>query len=98
MLLKLNKWNVRIVYTGDRYGRAMCLTNIDAPLVEFYDNRFPHTDYGQFVSRYYVSTILEESNYPAGLCLDGRVPEWQVSADDMDAVIIFLKETQNEYT
>jgi hypothetical protein len=91
MLLKLNKWNVRIVKTGDQYGRAMCLTNDKAPMVEFYDSRYPHTEYGQFVSRYYISTILSDKEYPTGLCLDGRVPAWNVSAEDMAQVITFLK-------
>jgi hypothetical protein len=91
MFFSLNKWNVRIVNIGDKYGRAMRLTNNEAPLVEFYDGRYLHTPFGQFVSRYYISTILEENSYPAGLCLDGGIPEWQVSADDMQHVITFLK-------
>ncbi len=96
MLLKLGKWNVRIVNTGDTYGRAMCLTNDKAPMVEFYDVRYPHTQYGQFVSRYYISTILSQDSrggeYSNGLCLDGRVPAWQVSAEDMAQAVTFLKE------
>jgi len=96
MLLKLGKWNVRIVNTGDTYGRAMCLTNDKAPMVEFYDVRYLHTQYGQFVSRYYISTILSQDSrggeYSNGLCLDGRVPAWHVSAEDMAQVVTFLKE------
>lgn len=96
MMLKLGKWNVRIVNTGDNYGRAMCLTNDKAPMVEFYDVRYPHTQYGQFVSRYYISTILSQDSrggeYSNGLCLDGRVAAWHVSAEDMAQVVTFLKE------
>jgi len=102
MLLKLNKWNVRIVKTGDKYGRDMCLTNDKAPMVEFYDSRYPHTEYGQFVSRYYISTILSQDSrggkYSNGLCLDGRVPAWQVSAEDMVEVVSFLQGFQNGNT
>ena len=98
MLLKLNKWNVRIVKTGDQYGLNMCLTNDKAPMVEFYDSRYPHTEYGQFVSRYYISTILSDKEYPNGLCLDGRVPAWQVSAEDMVDVLYFLQGFQNGNT
>ena len=103
MLLALGKWNVRIVKTGDKYGRDMCLTNDKAPMVEFYDSRYPHTQYGQFVSRYYISTILSQDKYgyyqyPNGLCLDGRVPAWQVSAEDMVEVVSFLQGFQNENT
>jgi len=102
MLLKLNKWNVRIVKTGDKYGRAMCLTNDKAPMVEFYDSRYPHTEYGQFVSRYYISTILSQDSrggeYSNGLCLDGRVAAWHVSAEDMAEVVSFLQGFQNGNT
>jgi len=102
MLLSIGKWNVRIVKTGDKYGRDMCLTNDKAPMVEFYDSRYPHTEYGQFVSRYYISTILSQDSrggkYSNGLCLDGRVPAWLVSAEDMVEVVSFLQGFQNENT
>ena len=99
MLLALSKWNVRIVKTGDQYDLNMCLTNDKAPMVEFYDVRYPHTQYGQFVARYYIYTILSQDSrggeYSNGLCLDGRVPTWHVSAEDMAQVITFLKEHQS---
>jgi len=93
-MLKLEKFNVRIVNKGDRYGRADCLTHDDdRPMVEFYDHRYTHGDWadrGQFVSRYYVSTLLEEEN--RGLCLDGgNANEWSVSADGMALVRAYLK-------
>jgi hypothetical protein len=91
MFFSLGKWNVRIIKTGDKYGRTMSLVNDKAPMVEFYDGRYQHTPFGQFVSRYYINTILN-ANLSNGLCLDGRVPEWQVSADDMAQVINFLKD------
>lgn len=92
MLFTIGKWNVHIVKTGDNYGLNMCLINDKPPMVEFYDGRYPHVHapYGQFVSRYYITTILN-ANLSNGLCLDGRIPEWQVSADDMQQVITFLK-------
>jgi hypothetical protein len=82
----------------------MCLLNVKAPMVEFYDNRYRYPDapYGQFVSRYYISTILSQDSrggkYSNGLCLDGRVPAWQVSAEDMVEVVSFLQGFQNENT
>ena len=49
-MITVDKFNVRIVRAGDRYGRDNCLTHDkDEPLVEFYDSRYPHTEYGQFV-------------------------------------------------
>jgi hypothetical protein len=79
-MLQVEKYNVRVVQVGERYGRNDCLVNDTAPLVEFYDTRYNPSDFmgrGQFVSRYYVDTILG-SDYPGGLCLDGGVPEWTV--------------------
>jgi hypothetical protein len=87
--MKIDKFNVRIVRKGDKYGLDFCLThNKDAALVEFYDTRYPHTEFGQFVSRYYVSTILERDN--RGLCLEGSEPEWSVTASDMAIVRAWL--------
>ena len=91
MFFSLGKWNVRVINTGDKYGRAMNLINDKDPMVEFYDVRYPHTPFGQFVSRYYITTILN-ANHSNGLCLDGGVPAWQVSADDMAQVVTFLKD------
>lgn len=70
-------WLIRLVEPGDNYGFNFCLTNNDEePYVEFYDTRYGHTDFGQFVGRYYMSTIME---HEGGLCLDGEVSDWQVS-------------------
>ena len=87
-------WVVRMVEMGEKYGLDDCLThNEEDALVEFYDARYPHDKLGkdlsgQFVSRYYVSTLLEEPDkYEDGLQLDGGTPEWQVSQKNMDEVI-----------
>ena len=88
--MKIDKYHVRVVRSGDRYGLNFCLTHDkDEPLVEFCDSRYPHTKHGQFVSRYYLSTILEMGD--TGLCLDGGEPEWEVSAEDMAAVRAWLE-------
>ena len=94
-MITVSKFNVRVVNKGEKYGLDFCLThNSDKPLVEFYDTRYPHTEFGQFVSRYYVETILGEDGYGSeegGLNLDGGIPEWTVSAKDMETVRNFLK-------
>jgi len=94
-MITVDKFNVRVVKQGEKYGRDFCLTHDgDRPLVEFYDTRYMHTEFGQFVSRYYVETILsEKGNGPknCGLNLHGGVPEWTVSAEDMDTVRGWLK-------
>lgn len=73
-------WVVRIVQKGEFYGARDCLTHgKDEPLVEFYDTRYPHTNLGQFVSRYDLSTLIETHPYGHGLCLHGGVPDWIIS-------------------
>ena len=91
---QVEKFNVRIVKTGDKYGRNDCLVNNKEPMVEFYDSRFSDRDFdgrGQFVSRYYISTLIS-SKYPNGLCLDGGIPAWSVSADGMKQVLEFIQQ------
>jgi hypothetical protein len=93
---------VRTVLKGDRYGLDECLTHdTDRPMVEFYDytyaNQKTFGPRGQFVSRYYVSTLLRDQHRGvghgqerSGLCLDGGVPEWQVDAAPLRAVLALL--------
>lgn len=75
----------RFVRKGDRYGREGCLIhNEEEPLVEFYDGRYDFDKWtgfvGQFISRYCLSTIV---GHEGGLCLDGGVPEWILSGENM---------------
>ena len=91
-MLKVDKFNVRIVFTGEGYGVNDCIINEERePLVEFYDSRYqsPRSNRGQFVSRYYASTLLDGKN--GGLSLDGGIPEWTVSPEDMATVRNHLK-------
>lgn len=63
--------NVVRVDQGDRYGLEGCLVHTGRePLIEFYDSRFPFTPNGQFISRYYLST-LREHKATEGLNLHG---------------------------
>jgi hypothetical protein len=55
-------------------------------VVEFYDGRYPHTPEGQFISRYYVGTLLESEGSGRGLDLNGGVPNWKVYGTTMDMV------------
>lgn len=82
------RFNTKIIPTGGAYGRNDCLTNDGAPLIEFYDPRYQHTPFGQFVSRYSVSTIL---GHTGGLCLAGGVPDWYVNANDMVEIRAWLR-------
>ena len=65
------RWTLRILEKGSKYGRNMCLTHDeDKPIVEFYDADYtgemmekfaknPDGELlGQFVSRYYIETLF----------------------------------------
>lgn len=79
---------VRYVAQGERYGLNDCLIlDKPRPMIEFYDARHAHTaDRGQFVSRYYLDTLLE---HPAatGLVLEGSQPIWNVDAVSFNHVL-----------
>ena len=84
-------WRVRFVRKGDRYGLDLCKTHEKVePLVEFYDRKFANKksdwghsfpDEGQFVSRYFVSTLLKRRGRM--LNLHGGEEAWCISADGM---------------
>lgn len=85
-------FTVRIVREGDKYGRTNILTHDKAdPLIEFYDQTYRNCDewqeYGQFVSRYYLSTLRDPDSSRSvvvhGLSLDGGVPEWTITAGNV---------------
>jgi len=87
-------FNVRIVRQGGGYGADDCLTHDNAdPLVEFYDAAADPAKFGprgQFVSRYFLST-LEGRSVPAGLNLHGGVSVWRVSAANVAAAIAYAR-------
>lgn len=95
---------VRILCAGDRYGADDCLTWADGsplspssdknrPGVEFYDYTYANEKTfgprGQFVSRYYVDTILKTQG--TGLDLMGYEPVWKIDAAAMHVVCEWLR-------
>ena len=81
---------VRLVCKGDNYGRDNGLTHTeDKPLVEFYDARYPHTQFGQFISRYYAETLTR--HYGPGSIDLGGSPDWTIDAAGMQEVFTWLK-------
>lgn len=82
-----------------RYGLDDCLTHDGGPMVEFYDATYAGPDFGprgQFVSRYYLSTLMDRRGMPGlyaeyGLCLQGDVPEWVVSARNVAEAIAYAR-------
>ena len=67
----------------------------EADLVEFYDGRYPHTPDGQFISRYYASTLLEDP-HTVGLDLMGYEPSWKVDGKTMKLVLNWITYHQSE--
>ena len=73
------------------------------PIVRWYDGRYPHKKegkivLGQFVSSYYITTMLGDEfgarlGDSGGLCLDGGVPDWGVSQECAKEVADFLEES-----
>ncbi len=99
MLYQAGKFNVRIVRPGDAYGLDDKLRNTEDILIEFYDSRYKQTsERGQFVSRYHLSTLLDGDQWcgpiKGGLILDGGIPDWRVSAEDLQPL---LQQLRDEY-
>jgi hypothetical protein len=85
---------VRVVFEGERYGLNDCLTHDKAdPLIEFYDRAHVGGDFGprgQFVSRYYASTLAEHEP-GVGLALNGGIPVWSVDGVALAPVVATAK-------
>ena len=89
-------------YSSDRISAlediSLYTYDEDKPMVEFYDARYPHTEYGQFITRYYIGTILGLDGYYGrpvdnGLCLDGgNRNEWSVSSCEMQVVKDYISQ------
>ena len=75
------KFRFVVIETGRAYGRDCCLINNDAPMVEVWDKQMP-----QFISRYYISTLLEGRAFDNGINLYGGEPAWQIEAHHLTAV------------
>lgn len=80
---------VRIVLQGESYGLNNVLTHEKPmPLVEFY---FRGTEAEAFISRYYLNTLIDtKGGQRTGLCLDGRMREYDLSSEDMAGVANFV--------
>jgi len=94
---KMRCFRVILIEQGEKYGLNDCLTHDKAdPLVEFWDLTYKDAkDFGpngQFVSRYYRSTLLgidplfPENKKGQGLDLLGYEPAWKIDAPAMDKV------------
>jgi hypothetical protein len=84
-----NGFTFRVLYLPDGTSPNFPnMTQRHLALVEFYDLRFQHTPDGQFIGRYYLSTLMV--NWPPGLDLNADVEFWTVDALSMDRVMSWL--------
>lgn len=85
------QWTVRVVFEGDCYGLDNILIHDDpSPLVEFYDRKSTKFGkLGQFVSRYYLSTLLADKAALSrrGLDLQMDVKAWKLGRDTIATAI-----------
>lgn len=93
---RIGPWTVRIVFKGEHYGLdGGQLHEKDEPLVEFYDAEQDSTKFGplgQFVNRYFITTLLSRKHPGMPLCLHGGYPnDWTVSGEHMALVERWLE-------
>ena len=82
-------WVVRVISQGERYGKDDSMMHMHPePLVEFYDTRYPLTDLGQMVSRYYVGTLL--TGHKDGLTLDSGSSQWVIMEQALSDIRTWL--------
>jgi hypothetical protein len=80
---------VLLIPAGEPYPNHPGVEPAKEDLVEFYDGRYPHTPDGQFISRYYSSTLLNShTGVPTGgLDLMGYEPAWKIDGRTMKLVL-----------
>ena len=94
-------WTVVIQDPNKDDYQTPCLRQ--EPTVKWYDGRYPYDKegkivLGQFVSSYYITTMLGDEfgarlGDSGGLCLYGGVPTWEVSQECAKEVADFLEES-----
>lgn len=95
----VNDWLCRVVYKRERENSCLspelAAKFEEKPIVEFY-SLATH----QFVSSYYIETILGKDGfgggYGCGLCLAGDVPRWTMNAAAIDEVRDWLAAIEKE--
>lgn len=92
------KFNINIVLDGGQYYQNLLDNTVtyknEGALVEFYDATYAGVkgfpELGQFVSRYFASTLKEGSI--GGLCLDGGVPEWFIDKGNLIDILKHIEQ------
>ncbi len=93
------QFTARIIRQGDVYGSRFRLIQDEfEPKIEFYDaseSIEAFGSFGQFVGRYYVSSLLTHCiRYPeTDLCLQGGVPAWVVPGKSVERALDWAEKT-----
>lgn len=85
----------RLVEPGDPFGLNFQMV-AEGAIVEFYDTKFQHTDFGQFISRYSLRTLLENPE-PTGINLYGGVSPWILTPHEHVRLMQWLKTVAAQY-
>ena len=90
------RFAIRVARIGDKYGRNRCLVAAE-PMVEVFDLQWTFDAIegdlrGQLVTVYYAHTLTKDAArlVGLGLCLDGGVPAWEITAPAMAEVLAFI--------
>lgn len=87
---KSQDFTVRVVSKGQKYGLDYCLTHDSLdPLVEFYATKWASDKFGvfgQFCTRFNLSTLLNRASIGTPAHLDLSIPEWTLTASEMDYI------------
>ena len=57
------------------------------PMIELYDARYPLTPFGQLVTRYYASALVERADECVSLVLDGGSSSWFIDGAGLQRVL-----------
>lgn len=88
----VNRWTVTIKRSGHPSRTLTKFPDLDADsIVSFHDNHYikGFTPQGQFVSSYYLKTLLK-ARTEGGLRLDGGVDAWTVNSEDFARIVKIL--------
>jgi len=74
---------LNLVKSWGIFNVRLYLSNKNKLMVEFYDKRFPFSEYGQLISSYYASSVLDVPMKALTLELWSDVPVWHIPANYM---------------
>lgn len=94
---QVGQFKVALLVPDDRWGKTF-RTIVNAPTLAFFDTStsLSKKEYpsGQYISSYYLETLLSHNS---GLILNAEVPDWKISASDINSIKEWASYTWNKY-